>query len=354
MSGAGGAGGAGLSCDAPLLDCDQRVETGCETDVRGNPAHCGSCDKVCSNANGSQSCADDGGTWVCQPTCNLGFDDCDDNPDNGCETSLNTVANCGSCGDVCANANGTTRCDTSGQCAPVCDLGFDDCNNDLGDGCETNVTRAMNHCGTCGTVCTNDNGTTSCVAGACAPVCAGDFADCNGDPNDGCELNPLADDNSCQTAVGTFGQRGDLNCGTACPATGETTFFNDTGTGNRFFRLEQRENSDCNADLQHVIELSYPVGVNYDIYVWEDDCGNVFDEGPDNTKEKTTTETLRAGDGGTEEVILTTNEGNWSVSPGIPPSINDPDNDVHYRIEVRFVSGDPCLPWTLLVRGRNC
>lgn len=34
-------------------------------------------------------------------TCPSGYGDCDGNPDNGCETSLNTNSNCGSCGYTC-------------------------------------------------------------------------------------------------------------------------------------------------------------------------------------------------------------------------------------------------------------
>jgi hypothetical protein len=34
--------------------------------------------------------------------CASGWDDCDDNPDNGCETSLNEDETCGSCTNDCS------------------------------------------------------------------------------------------------------------------------------------------------------------------------------------------------------------------------------------------------------------
>lgn len=69
----------------------------------------------CANpANGSGVCAHG---W-CGVVCHLGSADCDDNPENGCETRPeNNPANCGACGVVC---EGGAVC-TSGRCAARCD-----------------------------------------------------------------------------------------------------------------------------------------------------------------------------------------------------------------------------------------
>lgn len=67
-------------------------------DTLTDPNNCGSCGHVCSAPNATMACT--GGNCVVA-ACNEGFGDCDNDPLNGCETSLNTDANCGTCGNVC-------------------------------------------------------------------------------------------------------------------------------------------------------------------------------------------------------------------------------------------------------------
>ncbi len=50
------------------------------------------------------------------------------------------------------------------------------------------------HCGACDVECTAHNGAAACVAGACQITCDPGFADCNGDPRDGCEVGLLTED----------------------------------------------------------------------------------------------------------------------------------------------------------------
>jgi hypothetical protein len=48
----------------------------------------------------------------CRITCQIepfGQGDCDDNPDNGCETNLWTNDNCGQCGVKCTCVDGVCR-----------------------------------------------------------------------------------------------------------------------------------------------------------------------------------------------------------------------------------------------------
>jgi hypothetical protein len=62
---------------------------------------------------------------ACGFVCQNGFADCDANGDTGCETAVDTIANCGACGHACPVApdHATMAC-TTGECTPVCDAGF--------------------------------------------------------------------------------------------------------------------------------------------------------------------------------------------------------------------------------------
>ncbi|MGB0590262.1 MAG: hypothetical protein ACPGU1_11325 [Myxococcota bacterium] len=151
-----------LQCVPGFANCDREVGNGCEQSL-STPAHCAGCDVLCEPDNGFGSCA----TGVCLvAACNLGFGDCDAQADNGCETLLVTVTDCGGCGVPCTLPNALATCD-AGDCAvDTCDAGFGDCDGQLDNGCETAVdTRLM--CGDCDTVCTPGQG---CAFDHCAPV----------------------------------------------------------------------------------------------------------------------------------------------------------------------------------------
>jgi hypothetical protein len=66
-----------------------------------NTASCGSC----TNAHGTNTCSN----GICSPTCSSGYGNCDSIRTNGCETSLTTTSNCGSCGHACASGQGCTN-----------------------------------------------------------------------------------------------------------------------------------------------------------------------------------------------------------------------------------------------------
>jgi hypothetical protein len=183
------------SCSAGWGNCDGNPNNGCETDIFGSISNCGACGTVCSNAHGTTSCS----SGTCSPICDAGWGNCDANPINGCETNTNTTtAHCGACGTQCANANGTTSC-VGGTCAPVCNAGYDNCDGNPVNGCETYTNGNVNHCGACGNQCTNAHGTTSCSSGVCAPICAAGWSDCDGNPNNGCETYTAGDVANCGT-----------------------------------------------------------------------------------------------------------------------------------------------------------
>lgn len=115
----------------------------------------------------------------------------------------NTVTHCGSCGTTCSTTRATSATCDAGECAPACTSSYADCNRtEENDGCETDI-RTVTDCGACGHAC-SDFGVemVSCVDAECAPDCLPEFADCNvddgGGEDDGCEVY-LDDLTSCAT-----------------------------------------------------------------------------------------------------------------------------------------------------------
>lgn len=152
-------GACGNVCNMPLESCNNVC-----VDPRFDPNNCGACHKVCGNVqNGSPACFN-GACGI--GACANGYRDCDGRTDDGCETQISTdVANCGACGKVCpAIANGTPAC-ANGACGVgACNQGHGDCDNNPGDGCESDLGGDANNCGQCGVACGNDQ---KCQGGVC-------------------------------------------------------------------------------------------------------------------------------------------------------------------------------------------
>jgi hypothetical protein len=192
------AGACATTCAAPLSLCGG----GC-VNTANDPTHCGSCPVSCSaGANATAVCA----AGACAFVCAAGFADCDRNPANGCEVNLATsVASCGACGLACPARPGAASVCAAGACGFLCGSGTADCDGNAANGCEVSTTSVSN-CGGCGVVCPVRPGTTAaCVAGACISPCSPGFADCDGDPSNGCS--------SLQTDPLNCG-----GCGVVCPA----------------------------------------------------------------------------------------------------------------------------------------
>ncbi len=192
------------ACTEGFGNCDGDDANGCETDTRETIAHCGMCGAMCAvPANGTAACQ--GGR--CRSACNPGFSDCDNNAQNGCETELATsTSHCGGCGNACVVPNATPTC-RMGSCAiGMCNPGFADCNGDPADGCETNTGNSLSNCGACGTTCATPNATPVCSMGVCTVgACDPGFTDCDMMASNGCEINTRGDVNNCGA------------CGTRCP-----------------------------------------------------------------------------------------------------------------------------------------
>jgi hypothetical protein len=188
-------------CEPSYGDCDSDAFTGCETAL-DSEQHCLACGMVCEAPNAVMACGDSGCELVrCQP----GWGDCNDNVAlDGCETSLNQDATCGSCTRACAAPDPVC---SGGTCSDVtCEAGLADCNQD-GFPCEIDLRTDANNCAACGAKCeyttpTPNAGAPTCVASACRANCNALRADCNRDYRDGCEqaLTTLTSCGSCGVA----------------------------------------------------------------------------------------------------------------------------------------------------------
>ena len=182
-------------CTAPYADCDGDPTNGCETNTGTDSANCNGCGLTCPAVNGTPSCV----ASSCEITCAAGFSDCDDDRSNGCEKKTDSDAsNCGMCGKVCDAGNGTPRCNLGVCGVSDCPAGFGDCDGKPENGCEVNLTNDADNCKVCGSACVVANGTPSCAASACkVGSCDASHADCNGVLKDGCEANIVNDAANC-------------------------------------------------------------------------------------------------------------------------------------------------------------
>jgi len=178
-----------LACNPGSADCDGDARNRCETGLNALD-HCGGCDVRCGPLPHARSVSCRDGT--CQiGSCDAGFADCDGDPKNGCEVSLDTDDDCGGCGMACHFPQGVGQC-RDRKCALVgCTPGRGDCNRSPADGCEHDL-RTTDSCGRCGHNC---NALPHVAAGSCSggtcqvERCQPNFADCDGLPDNGCEAD---------------------------------------------------------------------------------------------------------------------------------------------------------------------
>ena len=230
------------ACNEGFADCDTSPANGCETDTRSAVTACGMCGRACSFANAAATCA----AGACAlGGCNPGFADCDANAANGCEVNLGASAvHCGRCGNACSFAGGTAAC-TAGVCTlTMCAAGLGDCDGNRANGCETDTTGAVSHCGACGTMCVTPNATPACRASGCViGACAAGFADCNALPTDGCEVSTRTEVANC----GACGRACALpNATPACAAGGCVVAACATG----FSDCDGADGNGCEVDLR--------------------------------------------------------------------------------------------------------
>ena len=195
--------GGTIVCQGGYENCDGKVANGCEINKQSDTMNCGGC----TTPDRSYKC-DDGmlcSSGACTLNCGTGTD---------------------RCGGICLNlaANHVMSCSSTGlDCAP----GYADCDKILANGCEVYTQTDINNCGSCTTSTSNhvcDAGSI-CAMGSCSSSCAGDtescggicldfalnhvescvggikcernYADCDGNVANGCEVNIQTDLNHC-------------------------------------------------------------------------------------------------------------------------------------------------------------
>jgi hypothetical protein len=131
---------------------------------------------------------------------------------DGCETDTSQRENCGGCGNRCADDE-TCRPDGFGhRCVKNCEaVGLADCGDVAG--CR-DLRSDVEHCGSCNNGCPlpQAHQRQTCHKGTCELECLPGFADCNGDPTDGCEIDTTIHAGNC----GGCGIRCDIAAGQPC------------------------------------------------------------------------------------------------------------------------------------------
>ena len=166
-------GSCSLVCARGTADCDGASRNGCEASL-ASPQSCGACGRVC--ASPTSVCAAGADGYACVSRCGP---EAPTECGGSCVNLQTDPAHCGACGMACAFANGSGRC-AAGRCElTACNRGFADCDGNPANGCEADLASDA-HCGACGNACAGRTDSTgvphTCQAGACAPrndTCAG-------------------------------------------------------------------------------------------------------------------------------------------------------------------------------------
>ncbi|MBX3225158.1 MAG: hypothetical protein KF795_31865 [Labilithrix sp.] len=220
-------GACQLVCKSGFADCNGFVEDGCEGNLSQDKQNCGACGVVCPGSDvcfmGECVCSIEGSCGTCgnvcprntqppfprdwhagygcvggqcnAPTCMATWGDCNDDfptdpAGDGCETNLdNDRNNCSQCGRVCA----------AGE---ICRRGICEC--PCGAPCfQARINTDVENCGGCGFRCPGVSdprmvhGVPICDEGVCDFRCEAQWADCDGDDQNGCETNVTNDPLNC-------------------------------------------------------------------------------------------------------------------------------------------------------------
>ncbi|KAG0587904.1 hypothetical protein KC19_2G199900 [Ceratodon purpureus] len=287
---------------------------GCETNVDSDPVNCGGCGIICpAPANSTPRCLKGGrcsfqcnkgfklqidNTCVlattncgssckspgpntdsvcqggkCKPVCHQGFQDCDADAAGICEANVKEdVTNCGSCNKRCPqpvmlpSALEFVQLDSyrpdiatcsNGTCGLVCGKATHaNCDGDAANGCETDLFNAVSNCGSCGNACAEPPNTTgaACFSGVCGYLgCLEGFADCDGDANNGCEIDisPTVENGCSSSCPGAV-----LNQNPPCPDLPFTLASKCKGVNSCSYTECVPEFIDCDGEVSNGCEVN--------------------------------------------------------------------------------------------------
>ncbi len=175
------------ACEPGFGNCNGSSFDGCETEIDSNTSNCGACGMACEVW---EFCV----AGSCTDQCPDGLTNCG----GVCMDTVSDPRNCGGCGRVCVFVNATEPGCEQGVCQlGICDEGFGDCNDYPEDGCET-LFGSPEHCRACGDRCDYPQAEGLCQEEGCAMgACEAGWTDCNGSDIDGCEIHTSADDENC-------------------------------------------------------------------------------------------------------------------------------------------------------------
>lgn len=153
---------SGLACS--LVVDGSELSSGCPDGMKECAGACVSendADFGCAGP-GCSPCALNRATATCSPagacavaSCVGVYEDCDRDPNNGCEVNTDQdPENCGRCEAVCPSSNDAEVACGNAACyilSCISDLG--DCNHDIRDGCETDLSANEANCGQCNNAC---------------------------------------------------------------------------------------------------------------------------------------------------------------------------------------------------------
>ncbi|MBX3199776.1 MAG: hypothetical protein KF894_16695 [Labilithrix sp.] len=152
-----------FECFATRGDCNNDISDGCEIALNMDPDNCGACGTKCGPGQTCMLRADKGNVAMCS---------CDPHETRcgatSCADLLSDVAHCGACGNRCTATGAHTAANCqNGFCVTECAPGWGDCDGDLSNGCESNLSLNPRHCGACGNRCAPEQ---PCIDGVCAMV----------------------------------------------------------------------------------------------------------------------------------------------------------------------------------------
>jgi len=175
----------GWICHSSYGNCDYNWDNGCEHSLSSDVDNCGACGNICSEsegvpANAAPFCV----LGICDWECGDGYRDWD----NACEPDhcLNPEGEIGnkdiqSCSvangagqqiRVCQNTHPPVWSAFGGCVIESCADNYADCDTNSANGCEVSLLFDLNNCGSCGNVCSAPpNATATCSAGGCQWTC---------------------------------------------------------------------------------------------------------------------------------------------------------------------------------------